>query len=170
LELKRALEASKKLIAKLERKLRDKDTLYSEIPREELAQGDDIFEFQAIYTNQKKATVAEAIGLTWNEILMTVGPHMFGYIQRRPNPGDSYAFESSIEHKIRSKIIDKVGTRKLSLDPGSVDACVFHLKELGFVEFAENNSDNEHFRGITLSALGEKELSRLMISKRGPNR
>lgn len=169
IELKRALEEAKSEIDELERIIRDKETLHDEIPREQMAQGEDEFSFEIIYSNANKETFAEPVFLTWNEIIMAIGPSLFGYILKRPHPGGSYSFENSIEHKIRSKIIEKVATRKITLDAGRVDACIFHLKELGIIEFTEKKSANsETIRGITLTELGEREMTRLMVSKRAP--
>ena len=168
IELKQDLEDAIERVEELERELRDRETLKDEIPTEDLARGEDMFDFEVLYSSHDKKVVSEVVSLTWNEILMAIGPSLYGYIQRRPRPDSSYSFEASIQHKIRSKIVDRVGTRKITIDPGKVDACVFHLKELGFVRFAENKGeDGDVFRGVTLTEQGEREMSHLMVSKRG---
>lgn len=165
--LEKELGSANKKIRKLERQLRDGAILGGEVGLGDLARGDDVFYFDVIYSNSDKISVSESVGLTWNEIVIAIGPSLYGFIQRRPSPAEQYSFESAVEYKIRTKIVDRVGMRRLSISPTSVDLCIFHLKELGFVQFVEKEKDGgDIFRGVTLTELGEIEMSKLMVSKK----
>ena len=102
-ELRDELNEANKYIEQLERTLRDRAVLVDELPRDQLAQGDDIVEITITFTDKSKTVVSKNIGLTWDEIFKVVGPTMYGYIMRRREKG--YNQEPTILSKIISKII-----------------------------------------------------------------
>ena len=108
--------------------------------------------------------------MSWDEIFQTIGPSLYGYILRkasRYNKTSYYTFQENIVSFIRSKIIDLVDSRKIEIQEGQIDTCVFQLKELGYLRFSENlHEDGEVFRGITLTEFGERCLSLLKTETR----
>jgi hypothetical protein len=63
--------------------------------------------------------------------------------------------------------VDRCGNRKIDLQSNQVDACVFQLKEIGYLEFSEqDHDDGQTFRGLTLTEAGERYLSKLIAQLR----
>jgi hypothetical protein len=155
---------------KLVRELRDRAILHTEIPRERLAQGDDLFEFSITFKDNQKNEVLERVSLTWNDIFRAVGVNLFGFIQRKSRSYDgkfTYDFQGALEDKIRLKVFDRVQNRKINLSSTQVDECIIQFKELGFVMFDEKVEKNgEVFRGVTLTEQGERELSLLSTRRK----
>jgi hypothetical protein len=116
-----------------------------EIPRESLAQGEDEYEFLVTYRNNDKKEVLEKARLTWNEIFRAIGVDLYGYVKRKGrnwNGPLQYDFHELITEKIRHKILNRVQSRKIQLDPSQVDECIIQLKELGLIEFAEKEDED----------------------------
>lgn len=165
-ELRNSLDVATKYIEQLERTIRDRAILVDELPREQLAQGDDILEIAITFVNQSKQIVSENVQLTWDEILKVIGPAMYGCIwqkrERGYNQKPTYPFQDNLEDYIRMKIIDRIQNRKINIQQSQVDACILQFKELGLIRFAENEEeDGKVFRGVTLTELGERRLTRL---------
>lgn len=99
-----------------------------------------------------------------------IGPSIYGYIVRKLDGHGEfprYPFQDNIEAHIKSKIIDRVQNRKLSLEPSQIDSCILQFKELGLLRFAESKERGEEtFRGITLTEAGERHLTRLNMRRR----
>jgi hypothetical protein len=172
-ELRDELNEAQKYIEQLERTLRDRAVLVDELPRDQLAQGDDIIEITITFTDKTKTVVSENVGLTWDEIFKVIGPAMYGYITKRRQKGYSqeptYPFQDNLEDHIRAKIIDRVQTRKIKIQQSQIDACILQFKELGLVEFTEKSKeDGRVFRGVTLTELGERRLTSLNMRLREP--
>lgn len=167
IDLQTELATANKMIKKLERKIRDLAVTIEEIPRHELSQGQDLFEFTVFFKDAGKQSVSRRVPLSWNEIFATIGPYMYGYIQRKvskalsPLEPPRYVFQVAVEQTIRSRIIDEVQNRRLELREGDIDTCIIQFKELGYIEFDEVVKDDNIFRGITLTPAGEKYLTRL---------
>lgn len=157
------LEEANDKIEYLRREIRDRSVLVNDLPRDLLAQGDDEFEFTVTYRNPEKVFVTEEIAVTWNEIFKIIGPSLYGYIVRKASAqGEKpeYPFNDDIAQHLRSKIIEQAQGRKIEIQPGQVDTCVFQLKELGLIMFSEKEEQSgTTFRGITLTEYGEKQLS-----------
>jgi hypothetical protein len=168
-KLTEELEVANGLV-ELERTIRDRSILIDEVPRELLAQGDDPLELTVTFSDRDKKQVAEVIRFTWDELFKVIGPRMYGYILRRQEgygQDDRFLFEDDLEEHIRAKIIDRVQNRKIRLQPSQLDSCVLQFKELGLLMFAENKADDgKVFRGITLTELGERRLTRLSTQRR----
>jgi hypothetical protein len=168
------LQEAKELAIELEREIRDRATLGDELPPHLLAQGDDIFDLMITYSDQNKKLVQETINVSWDEVFKVIGPTIYGYIfKKRTGYGEkpTYQFQDNLEEHIRAKIIDRVQNRRIRIEPSQVDACILQYKELGLLRFAENEGENgEVFRGVTLTELGERRLTRLSIQLREPKR
>lgn len=165
--LEERLDEATKLIKKLERKLRDGRILVSELSTDQLSQGSDNFNFVVFYRDESKNYVTETVPVSWDDVFRTIGPSMYGYIMRKNSSTGRYPFEESLENYLRSKVVERSGSRKLEIQPGQVDACVFQFKELGYIEYDEQErEDGKPFRGIVLTSAGEKHLARLITQKR----
>ncbi|HEY3911353.1 MAG TPA: DUF4062 domain-containing protein [Stellaceae bacterium] len=173
-ELRELLDGATKHIEHLERTIRDRAILVDELPRDQLAQGDDILEIAITFTNQSKQIVSENVQLTWDEIFKVIGPTMYGYIWRKREGGynqkPTYTFQDNLEEYIRMKIIDRIQNKKINITQNQIDACILQFKELGLIRFAENKKeDGKVFRGVTLTELGERRLTLLNMRRRDPN-
>tara|TARA_R110002096_G_scaffold66270_1_gene161214 strand:- start:2020 stop:2817 length:798 start_codon:yes stop_codon:yes gene_type:complete len=157
-------------IRKLEREIRDKTILDDEIPRDKLAQGEDLFEFSVSFQSKDNEFVSESVKVSWNEIFRTIGPSMYGFILRKHghyNEVPCYSFRRDIEAMLRTRISEKVGRRKMYLLEPQVDTCVFQFKELGLLEYVEQTADDGGtYRGITLTQHGERQLTILKTQLR----
>lgn len=172
-EFRDELNEAQKYIEQLERTLRDRAVLVDELPRDQLAQGDDIIEITITFADKSKTVVSENVGLTWDEIFKVIGPAMYGYIMKRREKGynqePTYPFQDNLEDHVRAKIIDRVQTRKIKIQQSQIDACILQFKELGLVEFTEKSKeDGRVFRGVTLTELGERRLTSLNMRLREP--
>lgn len=169
-ELSEALIDAQRKIQNLQREIRDRSILANEVPRSDLAQGDDKYSMTVYFTDKDKSYVAETVELTWNEILKIIGPSMYGIILRKGskyNGRPEYPFQIEIEEYIRKKIIDRVQNRKLKIEQHEVDTAIIQLKELGLLMYDEiEDDDGRTFRGITLTEHGEKELTLLNVARR----
>jgi hypothetical protein len=163
------LQEARELIGELEREIRDRTTLGDELPPDMLAQGDDIFELTITYSDQNKKPIRESIQVTWDEVFMVIGPSIYGFIFRKTKEyGEKpmYEFQDSLEEHIRVKIIDRAQNRRVRIEPSQLDACILQYKELGLLRFAEKEENGEVFRGVTLTELGERRLTRLSMQVR----
>jgi hypothetical protein len=166
-KLEESLESARKLIKKLERQVRDGRLLSNDFETTQLEQGADTFEFSVFFQDEIKRYVSEEISVSWDDIFRTIAPSMYGYIMRKLQARDRYPFEESLEEYLRARIVDRCGKRKIDIQPGQVEACIFQFKELGYIEYAEQEKkDGEVFRGITLTSAGEKHLARLVTRVR----
>jgi len=125
-ELRDELNEAKKYTEHLERTLRDRAVLVDELPRDQLAQGDDIVEITITFADNSKTVVSKNIGLTWDEIFKVIGATMYGYIMRRREKGynqePTYPFQDNLEDHIRAKIIDQLQNRKIKIQQSQIDA------------------------------------------------
>jgi hypothetical protein len=172
-ELHDELIEAEKHIKMLERTIRDRAILTEEIPQGRLAQGNDTLCITVTFTNKDKQVVSEDVELTWDEVFKVIGPMMYGYIHRKResayNQKQKYQFQDNLEEHIRSKIIGRVQNRKMSVESSQIDSCILQFKELGLVQFAENEKeDGKVFRGITLTEAGERRLTLLNMRLREP--
>jgi hypothetical protein len=165
------LKEARELIEELEREIRDRAILGDEVPRDLLAQGDDILELTVTFSDQNKNPVSEKIELTWDEMFKAIGPSIYGYILRKRNEygqKPTYPFQDDLQEHIRTKIINRVHNRKINIEPSQVDACILQFKELGLLRFAETKEENgKVFRGVTLTEHGERRLTLLSTRVRG---
>jgi hypothetical protein len=96
------------------------------LPRDQLAQGDDIVEITITFADNSKTVVSKNIGLTWDEIFKVIGATMYGYIMRRREKGynqePTYPFQDNLEDHIRAKIIDQLQNRKIKIQQSQIDA------------------------------------------------
>jgi hypothetical protein len=169
-KLSEELEEAKQLIQVLDREIRDRAILEDELPRDLLAQENDICELTVTLLDTNRRHVREEVGLTWNEIFKVIGPAMYGYILRkRTGYGENgtYSFQDNLEEHIRAKLIDRAEKRKIKIESSQIDNCLFQFKELGLLMFAENTAeDGKIFRGVTLTEQGERRLTRLSVRRR----
>jgi hypothetical protein len=169
-ELSDGLKKALKRNSKLERALRDRQSLVGEIDRADLEQGDDLFDFHITFTDADKILTSDIVSISWDNIFKIIGPSMYGYILAKYNDRTSntstYSFEANIIDFIRGKIINRVQNRRISIHAGQIDQVVLQLKELGLIMYAESAEDNESFRGITLTELGERRLARISVKGR----
>lgn len=167
------LAEAEEAIQELTRTIRDRAVLTNEVAPELLAQGDDTLELTVTYTDGSKKLVSENIQLTWDEVFKAIGPTMYGYILRKRSEymqKGTYPFQDDLETHIRAKIIDRVQSRKLHIQPSQIDACILQFKELGLLMYAENkNDEGKVFRGVTLTEDGERRLTALSLRTREPN-
>ncbi len=167
------LEEAETYIEELERKIRDLAVLSDEIPPELLAQGDDLLSITVTFQSKDKLVVRRDVKLSWNEVFRVIGPSMYGYIVRKRSgtyEPKTYPFQDNLEEHIRSKLIDEVQNRKIKLEESQLDRCVIQFKELGLLQFQQNkNEDDDVFRSVTLTELGERRLTLLSIDRREPN-
>ncbi|MDX2237716.1 MAG: DUF4062 domain-containing protein [Hyphomonadaceae bacterium] len=178
-ELQRELATAKREIAKLNRKLRDRSLSVERATVDQLASGNEIFTFDVTFNDSEKKLVWRRVDFEWDEIFETIAPSMFGYIVRKASKSPlygyaqkrppAYPFQNALVQLIRSKIIDEVQSRQIDIKEGQVDTCVIQFKELGLVEFAENEDGKDTFRGITLTVAGEEKLTRLKVQLKHPN-
>jgi hypothetical protein len=170
-ELSEELKEASERIEELEREIRDRAILGDEVPRDLLAQGDDILELAVTFSDPNKKLVSENVKLTWDEVFKVIGPTIYGYIVRKRNgEKPTYPFQDNLEEHIRSKIIDRVHNRKINIEPSQIDACILQFKELGLLRFAENKKeDGGVFRGVTLTEYGERRLTLLSARCRESN-
>jgi hypothetical protein len=170
IRLQEVLEEALTEIKTLERVARDRSVLADKIPREELRQGLDFYEFSISYRNNEKQYVTENVPISWDDIFRTIGPALYGYIQRKAggyHTIPSYEFQKSLEGVLRRTAIERVQNRKIEIQEGQVDFCVIHLKDLGYIEYTEKQEDdNSFFRGITLTEYGERYLCLIMVDKK----
>ncbi len=167
IDLRDKLAESEENVARLERQLRDSRLLSNEFQPGELAQGDESFIFEVRFRDSKKKMVIRDVSSTWNEIFLTIGSSMYGYIMQRStsygNKG-KYTFEESLEELLRRKVLEEVGERTIYTRPDQIDACIIQFKELGLLEYREKEKDDGSiFRGISLTEAGEKRLARLTV-------
>lgn len=171
-DLLQDLKEAQETIQELERELRDRAVLVGELRPEELSQGADIFDIAVTYSNSSKQVVSEIVGLAWDDIFRVIGPSLYGYILRKApsyGRGEIYRFHDSLEQHIRAKIVGKVQNRKINIKESDIDTIVIQFKELGLIQFSETEGEKgDVFRGITLTASGERYLARLSIKKRAP--
>jgi hypothetical protein len=164
------LAEAKERVDELERTLRDGAVLSAEVPRESLAQGDDPCVVRVSYAGEDKKQVRDDVELTWDEVLRVIGPPIYGYIiGRRTAYGQdgTYSFQDNLEEHIRTKIIERVQNRKIKIEPSQVDAIILQFKELGLLSFEETkDADGRSFRGVILTAEGERRLSMLSMKSR----
>lgn len=162
-------EASER-IEDLERAVRDGAILSKDVPRESLAQGTDPCIVTVSYTGEDKKQVREDIELTWDDVLKVIGPPIYGYIIGRRTSyreNGTYSFQDNLEEHIRTKIIERVQNRKVKIEPSQVDAIILQFKELGLLSFEEaKQEDGRKYRGVILTAEGEKRLSTLSMKPR----
>jgi hypothetical protein len=101
-----------------------------------------------------------------------IGPPIYGYIVRKVGSygqRSAYQFQDNLEQHIRSKIIDEVQGRKVTMQESQLDACILQFKELGLLMFTEKaEEDGKVFRGVTLTELGERHLTRMNLRLREP--
>jgi len=170
-ELSEELKEASERIEELEREIRDRAILGDEVPRDLLAQGDDILELAVTFSDPNKKLVSENVKLTWDEVFKVIGPTIYGYIVRKRNGEKATCpFQDNLEEHIRSKIIDRVHNRKINIEPSQIDACILQFKELGLLRFAENKKeDGGVFRGVTLTEYGERRLTLLSTRRRESN-
>jgi Domain of unknown function (DUF4062) len=164
------LKAARSKIVKYERELRDRATLGDEISLEQLAQGDDQFEIDVRFVDSSKALATARVPVSWDQIFRIIGPSMYGYIMRRSeqqySQNRAYSFEENIIDYVRGIIVDRVQSRRIALHSGQVDQIIIQLKELGLVMYAETD---DGFRGVTLTELGERRLTRISVKARSGN-
>ncbi len=170
-ELQESLKEAVAEIESLERQLRDGAVLLDEVPRSELAQGEDITQFTVTYRNQAKEVVSEAVPISWDEIFRAIGPSMYGYILRRAaefrGENEAYDFEKNLVDLVRCKIIARCQSREIKIPRSSVDACIFQFKELGYIKFKEiKEKKGDIFRGVTLTEAGERRLAILSTARK----
>jgi hypothetical protein len=169
-ELSQELKSAQELVEELKREIRDRAILGDELAPDLIAQGDDRFDLIVTYVDQNKTPVKENVSVTWNEVFKVIGPTVYGFIfSKRSEHGLSrtYLFQDNLEEHIRAKIIERVGNRKLHIEPSQVDACILQYKELGLLRFAEQKQKGgQVFRGVTLTELGERSLTRLSMQLR----
>lgn len=167
IDLRTKLAEAEEEITQLERRLRDARVLTEELQPADLAQGSEKFLFEVRFRDAKKKMLVRNIDLTWDEIFLTIGSQMYGYIVRKSDRyGDKgkYAFEASLEEILRRKALEEVGERAIYIRPDQIDSCMIQFKELGLVEYREKeNEDGSTFRGYVLTDAGEKHLSRLTV-------
>ncbi len=165
LKLEEVSQKSLAEIKRLERALRDRAILSEEIPREQLAQGTDLFSFTVTFKDNSKQLVAERVDISWDEIFGCIAPSMYGFIQRKSrewNRAPAYVFERNIIESIRARIVERCQNREIKVPESEIDTCIFQFKELGYVMFYNKEEDDgETFRGVTLTESGERYLSRL---------
>lgn len=166
-DLQSKLSQAEESIEELMRMVRDGRVLASEIDISQISQESDLFEFTVFYRDGAKNYVSEVVQMSWDDIFRTIGPTMYGYILRKSGAEDEYSFEENISNAIRSKIYDRVESRKITIQQGQIDACVMQFKELGYVEYSEKKQENGGvFRGICLSEAGERYLAKLIAQVR----
>jgi hypothetical protein len=100
-----------------------------------------------------------------------IGPSMYGFILRKSDARDAkypiYSFQNDLEEYIRSKIFNRVSNRKISIQPSQMDSSILQFKELGLLMFEDKEEeDGRVFRGVTLTELGERRLTRLSMRLR----
>lgn len=170
IKLQEDLESANIEIENLKREIRDRAILTDDISREQLCQGSDLYKFTVMFRDEKKKMVIENVPMSWDDIFETIGASLYGYIIRktsRYNDKASYPFEVNLEQRLRTVVIDRAQGRKIEIQEGQVDTCIFQLKELGLIRFAENeHEDGAVFRGITLTEYGEHRLSLLKTEQR----
>ncbi|MGQ0533285.1 MAG: DUF4062 domain-containing protein [Caulobacteraceae bacterium] len=162
-QLSREVEEKEAEIERLDRELRDTVLPGDDIAPELLAAGEDRFSLLVSY-GQGKEAAQQTASLTWDEIFLAIAPRMYGYLLRRANYYRTFDFEEDLADVVRAKIFDDVGRRKLSFSAGQIDAILFQFKQRGLLRFAENEETD--FRGWTLTASGEAELTRLIVKKK----
>jgi hypothetical protein len=165
-------EELERRIEDLEREIRDRAVLHDELPQEMLSQGEDLTALTVTFVDGSKRHVSETVELSWNEIFRVIGPSMYGYIlwktTKAPYGEKSYyPFHEDIVGYIRTKIVERTQGRKINLEPAQVDAFIFQFKELGLLMFSEKQGDDgDKFRGVTLTELGERQLTLLSVRRR----
>lgn len=163
-KLRDKIEKQKKKIDELSRSLRDQA-----IPLEfdaRTPEGKDKFYLTFLYNDRDRQMVKDVVPFTYDELLMVIGPSMFGYIQRRQgrNMSAAYNFESDIITLARDRILDRVGNRQMNVVTHQIDLMLLHFKQMGIIEYAEIKEENEEiFRGLTLTEYGEKYLTSISL-------
>jgi len=74
------LDDAKIHIEILEREIRDRTVLIDDVPKEALAQGNDIFEFSVTYQNANKKHISEKVLVSWDDVFRLIGTYMDGYV------------------------------------------------------------------------------------------
>jgi len=77
------MSEARQQIELLGRELRDRAVLGDEVPRELLAQGDDILELTVTYSDESKRAARAVVKISWDEMFRVIGPRMYGYILRK---------------------------------------------------------------------------------------
>lgn len=166
-KLEENLESAKNHIKKLERKVRDGRLLVDDVDHSLLQQGLDKYYFVVFFHDEMKRYISEEIAVSWDDIFRTIAPSMYGYVMRKTQDRDHYLFQENLEEYLRARIVQKCGKRKIDIQPGQIDACIFQFKELGYIEYTEkDDEDGSVFRGITLTPAGEKYLAKLVTRVR----
>lgn len=170
-QLMEELAETRERVSELEREIRDRSILVSDLSRETLAQGDDLFDLLVTFQDSNKVHVSEKIAVSWDEIFRVIAPDMYGYIIRKTKERfggkEKYPFQTNVEEYIRSKIIDRVQGRVIRFDSGQLDAIILQFKELGLLRFDETKeADGDVFRGVTLTEAGERRLTILSATRR----
>jgi len=170
IELQEELRQAQGHIEELERVARDRIITGDEIPRTQLAQGSDIFEFTVSYKDNSKQYVIERVPMQWDEIFTIIGPSMYGYIIWKHydyRGRGEYKFNPNLVAAIRTKILDRCQGRQIELNDADIDTCVMQFKELGYIEYEEKtNDEGKNIRGITLTEEGERQLTIKKIKTR----
>lgn len=172
-QLREDVKSGQKEIKRLERALRDRVLPLNEIGPEMIAQGEDTFELTIWFKNQKGEQEIKKVPVTWDEVFATIGPSMYGYIQRRFRSGhsdlESYKFETDLIDLVRIRYINEIGARQVKIFSHEVDTILIQFQQLGYVALTEKEKsadDKDAFRGYTLTRLGEERLTRLKLSTR----
>ena len=162
-------------IKKLERTLRDRAIPLEGIDRNDLAQGSDLYSLTVSFQDQNKKLTSIELDMTWDEIFSVIAPNMYGYILRRSSPGynklvGQYAFEGSLIEYVRSKIIDRAGSRQINILPHQIDDLLIQFRQLGLMAMTEKVGEDgkEDFRGYSLTKAGEEHLTKLRVKKKPP--
>ena len=170
IKLQEGLECASIEIENLKREIRDRAILTDDISREQLCQGSDLYDFTVMFRDENKKILTEKVPMSWDDIFRTIGPSLYGYIVRKSSGyhyTDTYPFTVNLERRLRTMVIGRAQGRKLEIQEGQVDTCVFQLKELGYIRFAEKDEeDGTVFRGITLTEYGERQLSLVKTEQR----
>lgn len=147
--------------------IRDRSLPIADLTRDELAQGNDLYPMTVYYQDSSKKMVTENVAMSWDEIFSVIGPTMYGYIMRRGSPSynqlvGQYPFEGGLIQYIRSKIMDRCGTRQVTLLPHQIDTVLIQFRQLGLMKYEEKaHADGEEFRGYSLTEAGETHLTKL---------
>jgi hypothetical protein len=132
----------------------------SEVGEAELQDDDEEFLLTISY-KRDKVPVSEQVALSWKAILEALGPGMFGFLL--PRNANSYGldyFGERLVDLVRTKYSSKVRGLSLKLQQTEIDTVIFQLKQLGYIQLQTND---DKFRGWTLTRKGQAKLTRLKV-------
>ncbi len=167
--LREELDAAEDQIEKLQRTIRDRQA--ANVVRGEIAipcLSDNVG--LTIGFREKSKVASARLIFTLEELFAVIAPCMYGYVIKKASPNNYanqlyYKFEPDLEEYIKTREVDKFGSRNIWVQSSELDSLLIAFKEMGLLMYHAVEKDGDSFRGLTLTEAGESELARVSIQR-----